>query len=536
MKLRKKFLLPGLILLTAVLIGAPGFSADISRSITGGEKRAEAEGPAGDTVDEVIREPVGDGGPQKSQRGISTDPAKAADSKSGEPGADAEQFRKDTSEQSEVHRTTPPAVVGAEADKEKNGAVQPMHPSDDQTQEIVEPKPDDKIDPQVPTALTPGETVIEKDISVPLAAEPPVSEQSEPKKVPEIEPLYVKALNKIAAGHNDSNPIWSPSGQMIAYERSMGDKREIIVSHQDGSVVQKIYCRLPDGDGDMDFFFPGIVEDISYNSGITWSPDESSLVFMSNGGSGNYDLYLLPALGDEKTIRLTEHTEKDSHPHWNPLGDRLVFVSGRTGKAEIFIMDLKSRKAFSLTSGKKTYLYPRWSPDGKKIVMIYGSNENHDVYLIEDIARPTATLKALTSWEYDDLGPVWSPDGNKIAFYSNYNLENNPKVWSIVVIAANGSSPDKGQGLVEKIVAQNVIPDIERGPAWMPDSKRIVYVKNDEQAYNPLYIVNVEEGTDLTLKTDTKMNHDVVSSKDGTLAFRAQTEQWDHIYIARLKE
>ena len=85
---------------------------------------------------------------------------------------------------------------------------------------------------------------------------------------------------------------------------------------------------------EMDFFFPGIAEDISYNSGISWSPTEESLVFMSNGGSGNYDLYLLPQLGNESTIRLTEDDEKDSHPQWSPVADHLIFVSGRTGKAE----------------------------------------------------------------------------------------------------------------------------------------------------------------------------------------------------------
>jgi Tol biopolymer transport system component len=350
-----------------------------------------------------------------------------------------------------------------------------------------------------------------------------------------IEPEFVRALIDIAAGNNDSNPFWSPSGEMIAFERSQGDKREILVARQDGSVIQKIYCRSSNGDGEMDFFFPGIVEDVSYNSGITWSPDESRLVFMSNGGSGNYDLYLLPALGQEKTIRLTENPEKDSHPHWSPAGEQLVFVSGRSGKAEIYLMDLKSRKLSDLTKGKKTYLYPQWSPDGRKIVMLYGSNENHDIYLIADIKRPFKTIKPLIRWEHDDLRPMWSPDGQKIAFYTNYNLQNDPKIWSIIVIASDGSDPDQGEGLAAKVVARNVIPDIERGPAWMPDSQRIVYVKNDKKTYNPIYVVHIGDKTDQPIKTETKMNHDVVASKNGTLAFRAQTDQWDHIYIARLK-
>ena len=110
--------------------------------------------------------------------------------------------------------------------------------------------------------------------------------------VEEIEAEYVRSLTQITVGHNDSNPLWSPSGKLIAFERSIGDKREIIIANPDGDTVQKIYFRAKDGDEEMAFLFPGIMEEISYNSGITWSPDEKSLVFMSNAGSGNHDLYL----------------------------------------------------------------------------------------------------------------------------------------------------------------------------------------------------------------------------------------------------
>ena len=366
------------------------------------------------------------------------------------------------------------------------------------------------------------------------AATPPEDDTVETPAV--IEPEFVRALTGIAAGRNDSNPVWSPSGEMIAFERSIGDNREIIVARSDGSIIQTIQCRSSNGDGEMEFFMPGIVEETSYNAGISWSPDESRLVFMSNGGSGNYDLYLLPALGQEKTIRLTENTEKDSHPHWNPVAERLAFVSGRTGKAEIYLMDLASRQVSILTNGAKTYLYPQWSPDGHKLALMYGSNENHDIYLIEDLQQSAKSLKPLTTWQYDDLRPAWSPDGSKIAFYSNYNPADDPKIWSIIVVASDGSDPTAGEELAAKVVAHNVVPDVERGPAWLPDSRRIAFVRNDPKAYNPIFITQVDTPGDIALRTETKMNHDVVCSKYGVLAFRSQTEQWDHIFIARLKE
>jgi Tol biopolymer transport system component len=357
-------------------------------------------------------------------------------------------------------------------------------------------------------------------------------------EVPALEPASVRAVTRIEPGHNDSNPVWSPTGELVAFERSIDDKREIVICRLDGSVVHRLYYRTSEAEtvGLRQMFLSGILDEASFNSGITWSPDGKSLAFVSNGGRGNYDLYLAPELGKNTIIRLTENSERDSQPRWSPVANEVVFVSGRTGKADIFLLKLEPRGMIKLTQGEKSYLYPEWSPDGKKIAMIYGSNDNHDVYIIEDVARPVETIRPLTTWTYDDLRPTWSPDGRKIAFYSNYNTEKDPTVWSIIVIPLDNSNNMNADFLASRVVATNVIPDVEQGPAWMPDSKKIVYVKNDAQAFNPIYLVDIEEKSNLLVKTDTKMNHDIVCSRDGILAYRAQLEQWDHIYIASLKK
>ena len=382
-------------------------------------------------------------------------------------------------------------------------------------------------------ALKPDDAAAEQESPVVL---PPTAVESlrPPPSAPQIEPLFVHALTPIRASHNDSNPLWSPSGEMLAFERAVGDTREIVLAHRNGTIVQTIYFLAPEEAGSMNFFFPGVAEKLSYNAGLSWSSDGHGLVFMSNGGSGNYDLYLLPKVGSSDTLRLTRHPAKDSHPHWSPKGQKLVFVSGRTGKADIFILDMASGQRRQLTRGPKMYLYPQWSPDGQSVAMIYGSNENHDIYVIRDLAHPFESLKALTTWEYDDLRPIWSPDGSKIAFYSNYNEEGDPKSWSIVVVPADGSGPRQGPDLAACVVARQVVPDIEQGPAWMPESQHIVYVKNDEQAFNPIFMVHLEDKVPTAVMTRTKMNHDVACAPDGTLAFRAQVEQWDHIHIAKL--
>lgn len=351
---------------------------------------------------------------------------------------------------------------------------------------------------------------------------------------PAIKPLYVRPLTTIEAGRNDANPVWTRSGKLLAFERSRGDRKEIVIARADGTIVHTIYYQVSEGGHEPKFFFPGIAEDVSYNAGIAWSPAGDRLAFTSNGGAGNYDVYLHELGG--KTTRLTSHREKDGQAHWSPVADQVLFVSGRTGKGDIYVLDVATRGVTRLTWGTSPFLYPQWSPDGTKIAMLHGSNENHDIYVIDDVRRPAETLRALTAWTHDDLRPVWSPDGKKIAFYSNYNAAGDPKTWAIVVIAADGSDPAGGAGLAAKVVATSVVPDVERGPAWMPDSASIVYVKDDRREYNPLYVVDLVRGTNLLIKTETKMNHDATCSADGVIAFRAQVDQWDQIFVARLPD
>lgn len=345
---------------------------------------------------------------------------------------------------------------------------------------------------------------------------------------------YLRPLTGIETGRNDSNPVWSRSGRLLSFERSRGEKKEILVVRPDGSIVETIYFQLSAESQEPKFFFPGVVEETSYNAGIAWSPDDRRLAFMSNGGEGNYDVYLRELGG--KTTRLTHHKEKDGHADWSPVDNRIVFISGRSGKGDVYVADPSGLPPRRLTISDRPFLYPQWSPDGKRIAVIHGANENHDVHVIDELDKPVPRVTAVTSWEHDDLRPVWSPDGKWIAFYSNYNEQNDPKIWAIVVIAADGSSPKQGAGLAARVVAVDVVPDVERGPAWMPDSQRILYVKNDKLEYNPIHLVSLRDRSDQRLSTGTKVNHDLACARSGEFAFRAQVDQWDQMFIGKLKE
>jgi len=354
---------------------------------------------------------------------------------------------------------------------------------------------------------------------------------------PSLEPVFVRPL--IAGGgqgYNDSNPLWSPAGDLIALERAQDARREIVIARPDGTVLKTVYYKASADSDDLGLgnLLPGLGESASYNAGLAWSPEGKRFVFMSNAGEGNYDLYQGSLAGDA-TQRLTTDPQKDGQPHWSPAGGPVVFVSGRDGGAQLYLIDPATRATRRISSGEKAHLYPRWSPDGKRIAAIYGANENHDILLIENVEDPAGSRRLLTTWRYDDLSPAWSPDGSKIAFYTNQNSEDDPKVWALAVVDAAGNSPTAGEGLVARIVARNVLPDVATGPAWLPDSRRIAYVRNDQHDYSPVYVVDVETHESRRLLTGTSINRELSCSSQGVLAFRAQIDQWDRIYLAKVE-
>ncbi len=384
---------------------------------------------------------------------------------------------------------------------------------------------------------------------------------NEAGEAPGIQPKYVKPLlADNERGHNDSSPNWVAGGGLLAFERSEESRREIVIARPDGSVLKTVYYQPSEDDAGLGALLSGLVKSASYNSGIAWSRTGDQFVFMSNAGEGNYDLYL-GALAGNEIQRLTRDPQKDGEPNWSPTAGQVVFVSGRSGGAQLFLMDVATAKTERISKTDKSYLYPRWSPDGKRIAAMCGANENHDIVVIDGVqpapiaasAVPAVAAKGaavpaapapprqftehyLTTWQYDDLSPSWSPDGKHIAFYSNYNAGGDPKIWSLLVIDADGSSPTEGDPLKARVVAYNVVPDISSGPAWLPDSKRIAYVRNDKQDYSPIYVVDVTTHKAARVETGTNINHDLAVSSDGVLAFRAQVDQWDQIFLAKLPE
>ncbi|MGQ9628860.1 MAG: TolB family protein [bacterium] len=339
--------------------------------------------------------------------------------------------------------------------------------------------------------------------------------------------LKVRLLTELAP-RNEVNPRWSPDGLFLSYEEDSGDGKRIWIRSVAGEVVKKIPDSESEGSSRGAIGLSGIVGRSSYSGELTWAPNGREYIYTSNMGTGIYHLY---HEGFRKPrVRLTEDSSPKGQPAWSPDGRYLAFVSARTGNGDIYLKDLVMGNVRKITSGDEVDLYPTWSPDGRRLLFTSGVTHNHDIYVIDDISSPESSMRQLTFWPWDDIRPSWSPSGEKIAFYTNYNSSNDPRIWSIAVIPARSEPLLKD--LSEYVVATNVIPDDDGGPAWSPDGRYIIYIGDLADGYGPIYAVDVEARKMFHLETGTEMNRDVAVSEMGIIAFRAQIEQWDHIFLA----
>jgi Tol biopolymer transport system component/serine/threonine protein kinase len=120
----------------------------------------------------------------------------------------------------------------------------------------------------------------------------------------------------------------------------------------------------------------------------------------------------------------------DGSPDFSADGSRLVFVSNRTGRDEVFIGSADTVTATQITdfSGvpASTVGSPRLSPDGKEVVFDARVRGNADIYVV---STSGGTPRRLTTDPGADVVPVWSPDGEWIYFTSRRGGP--PRTWRV---------------------------------------------------------------------------------------------------------
>jgi len=143
----------------------------------------------------------------------------------------------------------------------------------------------------------------------------------------------------------------------------------------------------------------------------------ASLIYAREGDSGS-DLYSIGMNGGQPQQLTAGRGTQNTNPTLSPDGRRIVFVSGRKGPPELYIMDSDGTDVSTLTDydfSDKTYRSdPDWSPDGRLVA--YQERVN-DRFQIRTFRVAGGTPKLLTNDGVNEQ-PSWAPDARHLVFTS----------------------------------------------------------------------------------------------------------------------
>jgi TolB protein len=249
----------------------------------------------------------------------------------------------------------------------------------------------------------------------------------------------------------------------------------------------RLFISNADGSGERALTQPGTLD---YNP--AWSPSGAWIVFTSER-AGSADLYRIHPDGTGLD-RLTDDPAYDDQGSLSPDGKQVVFVSTRAaGRANLWVLDVATRKARPLTSGDGGDFRPAWSPDGSWIAFSSDRGSSlppakgrwerlHlvDIYLIRPDGRG---LKRISEHGNFCGGPKWTRDSKSVIAYCMTAEE----TWTY-----RGGDQD-GETTLVQINAQTGAtkplaagPGVKMSPSMLV-SGEIAYLRNDKSAHGVFY-------------------------------------------------
>jgi eukaryotic-like serine/threonine-protein kinase len=150
----------------------------------------------------------------------------------------------------------------------------------------------------------------------------------------------------------DSIPIWSPDGSLIAF-----------VSDREGT--GNLYVKSANSAGKEELLLKTTERKFLHD----WSRDGKFIAYSSLNTSTNIDLWALPMTGDKKPFPLLQSPFVEDHARFSPDGYFIAYSSNETGRYEVYV------QTFPPSGGKWVIsrdggAQPRWRRDGKEIFFI----------------------------------------------------------------------------------------------------------------------------------------------------------------------
>lgn len=208
-----------------------------------------------------------------------------------------------------------------------------------------------------------------------------------------------------------------------------------------------------------------------------WSPDGKKIATWGWLSHATISIYYFNSDGTGLSRLTTVNNVYDMYPVWSPDGTKITFTRqfpNENDRNEIWVMNGDGTNAKKILEGYQS----KWSPDGNKLIYVSNKTGNYEIYTSN--ADGTNQQK-ITNTQKNESDPEFSPDGNKIV-YSAYNT-GAYNTFEIYVMNSDGTNDIR-------LTNNNSIDNL---PRWSPDGLRIVYSSElSAERHSEVYIMNAD--------------------------------------------
>ena len=224
----------------------------------------------------------------------------------------------------------------------------------------------------------------------------------------ELPDLVAKNLTEKSRYSHNIKPVWSPSGDIIAYVTgNEGFLEVVLMSAKTGERIERVTKR----------FFREKYEEIrtdfsGFGRSLAWAPDGDRIAFVAKHHDANY-LLEVNILTEELTQYFRLDYDNISSPDYDGSGERIVFSALKEGQTDLYSIELRTGEIDRLTFDSFNDTHPSWHPTTGKIVYTSERGRKNRLILID---LDNATERVLTNGTYNAISPSWAPDGESILF------------------------------------------------------------------------------------------------------------------------
>jgi tricorn protease len=250
------------------------------------------------------------------------------------------------------------------------------------------------------------------------------------------------------------------------------------------------------------------------------SPDGSEIAMASGG-----DLWTVPAAGGDARL-LVAHTANESRPLYSPTGDRLAFVSDRSGDGDIYVLTLATGALQQITFDDGLERLDAWSRDGQ---WLYFSSTTGDIAGMNDLYRVRASggqpMPASADRYTSEFYAAPSPDGQRIAFAARGNSAgqwwrngrshlDESELW----LRHDGATP-RYERLTERGAKQG-------WPMWTQDGRQLYFVSDRSGTPNIWVMYVPGAARQVTQFKSGRVLFPTITADGRTIVFERDFEIW----------